>query len=144
MKKFIFTLEKLRGVKEIELKQKRLELEKIEHSLKLYTNQKLANKKLFDRQYKNFEQRSADGLKMLEAKQYNEYLQYLDVLMREQEVVIQSCAKRIYICREEIVKLMNEIKVLDRMEEEQFSEYLKEVEKNNDNMIEDFMQSRMN
>ncbi len=142
MKKFVFTLQRLRDVKEMQEKQKRVELEELLRNLEIYQRQRDANQKLFDRQYQAFESKCVAGLGMIEAKQYNEFLQYLEKEMRTQDTVIASCQSSIDLCRAQLLKLINESNVLDRMKEEQYRKYLKEVQKNDDRMIEDFMQAR--
>ena len=142
MKRFQFTLQKLYDVKQSEEKKKRVQLKELNRNLLNYQKQLMANQSLFGRQRSAYEKKCRLGMEMREVKQYGDYLQYLEREMRRQGNVIASCEKSIEDCKSGLLKLINEQHVLDRMREEQYHDYLKEVQKSDDRMIEDFMQTR--
>ena len=80
---------------------------------------------------------------MNEVKQYGDYFQYLEREMREQDAAILRLEADMEACKKELIRLINEKNVLDRIRGEQIQEYRKEVQKNDDKMIEDFMQARL-
>ncbi len=143
MKKFIFTLQRLYDVKQSEEKQKRLELEELEKNLRNYEKQRDANQALFKKQYNSYEKKCREGMEAREVKQYGEFFQYLEKEIRMQETVIASCRQSIESCRTALLKLINEENVLDRMKDEQYQDYMKDVQKDQDKLIEDFMQARL-
>lgn len=143
MKKFTFSLQRLYDVKESEKKQKEAQLRDLERSLDNYRRQKEANRKLYDREHAVYDKKCRTGMSMFEVQRYGDYFQYLEKEMRQQERIIQSVQANIETCKQGIIKLINEEGVLDRMREEQYAEYRKEVAKDEDKTIEDFIQSRL-
>lgn len=143
MKKFVFTLQRLYDVKEMEEQQKQAQLRDLERNLHNYKMQKEANRKLYDREHAVYDKKCQTGMSMFEVQRYGDYFQYLEKEMRQQERVIQSVQANIQACRDGLLKIINEKNVLDRMREDQLEEYKKEVAKDEDKTIEDFMQSRM-
>lgn len=143
MKKFVFTLQKLYDVKVSEEKQQRTQLRELERNLENYRKQKQASRNLYDKEHAVYEKKCRTGMSMFEVQRYGDFFQYLEKEMRQQENIIQSCLKSIEDCRAKLVKLINEQQVLDRMREEQKADYMKEVAKDEDKTIEDFMQARI-
>lgn len=142
MKKFIFTLQKLYDVKQSEEKRKRTQLKELSRNLELYTKQLETCREMFNKQHKEYQGKCQAGMSMREVRQYGDYLQYLEKEMRRQKNIIASCQRSIDECRRELLKLINEQHVLERMREEQYQAYQKEVQKSDERMIEDFMQAR--
>lgn len=143
MKKFQFSLQKLYEVKGMEEQAQRGKLRDLERNLEHYQRQKAANKALYDREHAVYEKKCKTGMSMFEVQRYGDYFQYLEKEMRQQEQTIQSVQRSIDDCRQGLVKLINEQQVLDRMREDQLAEYKKEMAKEDDKTLEDFMQSRM-
>lgn len=143
MKKFAFTLQRLYDVKESEEKQRQAQLRDLERNLDNYKKQKEANRRLYEREHAVYDKKCKTGMSMFEVQRYGDYFQYLEKEMKQQEIVIQSCQKNIDTVRANLLKLINEKNVLDRMRDEEYQEYLREVEKDNDKMIEDFLQARV-
>lgn len=143
MKKFTFTLQRLYDVKESEKKQQEAQLRDLERSLDNYRRQKEANRRLYDREHAVYDKKCRTGMSMFEVQRYGDYFQYLEKEMRQQERIIQSMLSNIEACKQSIIKITNEEGVLDRMRAEQYEEYKKEVAKDEDKTIEDFIQSRL-
>lgn len=142
MKRFEFTLQKLYDVKYSAEKRKRAQLKDLNRNLETYSKQLAACQVVFKKQHGEYRKKCTNGLGMLEVKQYGDYLQYLEKEMRRQKNIIASCQKSIGECRGQLLTLINEQHVLERMREEQYHAYQKEVQKSDDRMIEDFMQAR--
>ena len=142
MKRFRFTLQKLYDVKQSEEKRQRARLKELTQNLLNYSTQLKANRSIFDAQQSIYREKCKAGMEMREVRQFGDYLQYLEKEMRRQKNVIASCEKSIGECRSGLLKLINEQHVLERMREEQYIAYMKEVQKSDDRMIEDFMQAR--
>lgn len=143
MKKFVFTLQKLYDVKVSEEKQQRTQLRELERNLENYQRQKQANRNLYDREHAAYQKKCQTGMSMFEVQRYGDFFQYLEKEMRQQENIIQACQASIEQCRAGIVKLINEQHILDRMRDEQKAEYMKEVAKDEDKALEDFLQSQV-
>lgn len=143
MKKFVFTLQKLYDVKASEEKAQRARLKELEKNLETYQRQRDANQRLYDREQAAYQKKAKEGMSVFEVQRYGDFFQYLEKEMRQQDQVIQSAKKSIDDCRDGLVKLINEQNVLDRLREDQRQEYLKEVAKEDDKTIEDFLQARL-
>ncbi len=142
MKKFTFTLRKLYDVKQSEEKQKRIELKELNRTMQQYKKQRKESEDLFNGQQDIYRKKCKDGMSMLEVKFFGDYFQFLMKEMKKQDLLIEGCQKSIDDCTACLTKLLNEEKVLDRMYDEQYQEYLAELQKDNDKLIEDFMQAR--
>ena len=143
MKKFQFSLQRLYDVKEMEEQQKQAQLRDLERNLENYKRQKEANRKLYDREHAVYDKKCRTGMSMFEVQRYGDYFQYRAKEMRQPERVIQSMQATIETCRAGLLQIINEKNVLDRKREDQYEEYKKEVAKDENKTIEDFMQSRM-
>lgn len=75
-------------------------------------------------------------------KMYGDFFIYLLDRMKEQRALIANCESRISVCRNDLLKIMNEKKTLDKIKSEQFLEYTKELQKDNDIMLEDFFSGK--
>lgn len=143
MKKFVFTLQKLADVKATEEEQKRIELEELDRKLKEDQNKLNLLNGSFDKQKRDFEQRCESGIGKDHLKNYGDYFNYLNNEIKRQQAAVEESEKATETCRTELLKLINEQKVLDQMREDQLKAYNEEVQKSFDKEIEDFMQSRM-
>lgn len=143
MKKFVFTLQKLADVKATEEEQKRIELEELDRKLKEMRNKLNLLNDSFDKQKRDFEQRCEVGIGKDDLKNFGDYFNYLNDEIKRQQALVDEGEKATETCRTELLKLINEQKVLDQMREDQLKAYNEEVQKSFDKEIEDFMQSRM-
>jgi len=143
MKRFVFTLQKLYDVKVSEEEQKRTELKELDDELKeLQINLNVFTDS-FDKQKREFEKKCEEGMNKDDLKNFGDYFHYLNGQIKQQEELIADCEERIEECRRQLLKLMNEQKVLDQMREDQLKAYNVDIQKSYDKEIEDFMQSRM-
>lgn len=143
MKKFQFTLQKLADVKASEEEKKRIELEELDRKQKEEQNKLNVLVQSFDKQKGDFEKRCETGIGKDDLKNFGDYFNYLNEEIKQQQKVVEECIKATETCRTQLLKLINEQKVLDQMREDQLRAYNEEVQKAFDKEIEDFMQSRM-
>ena len=69
------------------------------------------------------------GMRAMEMQSYGGYFDFLMDSLKKLEVKIKTCQAEKDKCTQALVKIMNELKVLDKIKEEQFSEYNKELQK---------------
>lgn len=143
MKKFVFTLQRLYEVKEREEEEKRLELGELDKEMEGYLTRLNQLMDSFEEQKKKYNEKCTQGINKIDLKNYGDFFDYLNREMLDQHQKIEECQKKIDVCRQELLKLINEQKVLDKMREEQLIEYNAELQKGFDKEIEDFMQGRM-
>ena len=143
MKKFVFSLQKLYDVKESEEEQKRLELKELDKKLDELIHKLNQTVDIFNQQKKKHAIKCKQGIGAFELKSFGDYFQYLIGEIAQLNDFIVQCEEEIDICRQALLKLMNEKKVLDRMRDEQLEAYNVEIAKFNEKEIEDFMQGRL-
>ncbi|MEI6102276.1 MAG: flagellar FliJ family protein, partial [Eubacteriales bacterium] len=83
------------------------------------------------------------GIHAAEMQTYGEYFDYLMESLKKLNQKIKGCQAEKDKLTQQLVKIMNELKVLEKIKQEQFSEYNKELQKNDDKMLEDFLCGRM-
>lgn len=143
MKKFVFSLQRLYDVKESEEEQKRIELKELDKKLdglRLRLQDTIDN---FNGQKAKYTVKCKKGIHAFDLKNYGDYFRYLIGEIDVIHNLIMNCEAEIVACRQELLKLMNEQKVLDRMREEQLQQYNAEIAKFNEKEIEDFMQGKL-
>lgn len=143
MKKFVFTLQKLYEVKKITENQLMREQEQINKRLKDLQGDKSALVLKFASERDLYDEDCKRGIRAPEMQSYGEYFDFLMESLKKLEEKIQKCLAEKERCTQALLKIMNEIKVLDKIKEEQFMEYNKELQKNDDKMLEDFLCGRM-
>lgn len=143
MKKFVFTLQKLADVKASEEEKKRIELEQLDRKVREEQNKLNVLNETFDKQKRDFEKRCETGIGKDDLKNFGDYFHYLNAEIKRQQKFTEECKNKAENCRTQLLKLINEQKVLDQMKEDQLRAYNEEVQKSVDKEIEDFMQSRM-
>lgn len=143
MKKFVFSLQRLYDVKKLSEDQLLIEQEQINKKLNELQGQKDQMILRFKEEKESYEEDCRRGIHASGMQSYGEYFDFLMKAVKKQDVLIAACLQEKEKCTQQLLKLMNEIKVLDKIKEEQFSEYNKELQKNDDKMIEDFLCGRM-
>ncbi|MGI6152226.1 MAG: flagellar export protein FliJ [Christensenellaceae bacterium] len=142
MKKFVFSLQRLYDVKAADEKQKRLELKELTRILDEHKRNKQELLQKFAQEKEKYDDKSKSGMTRQDLKNFGDYFQYLNEEIDKQNRYIAEWEQKVEICKQELVKLMNEQKALERMREEQLEEYNTELQKSEEKEIEDFMQGR--
>lgn len=143
MKKFVFTLQRLYDVKKISEDQLLIEQDQINKRLHELQDKKDRMICRFNDEKESYHADCKKGIHASGMQSYGEYFDFLMKSVKKQDGFISECMKEKERCTEQLLKLMNEIKVLEKIKEEQFSEYNKELQKNDDKMLEDFLCGRM-
>ncbi len=143
MKKFHFTLQRLYEVKKISENQLMREQEQINKRLLDLQNEKNALVYKFSHERDLFGEDCKSGIRAQDMQSYGEYFDFLMDSLKKLEEKIQKCQAEKERCTQMLLKIINELKVLDKIKDEQFVEYNKELQKNDDKMLEDFLCGRM-
>ena len=143
MKKFVFTLQRLYDVKKISEDQLLIEQERINKKLKKLQDNKDQMVIRFYEEKECYEKDCRRGIPVSGMQSYGEYFDFLMKAIKKQDALITECQQEKEKCTQLLLTLMNEMKVLEKIKEEQFIEYNKELQKNDDKMLEDFLCGRM-
>lgn len=143
MKKFVFTLQRLFDVKKISEDQLLIEQDQINRKLNELQEKKDQMICRFNEEKESFAADCRRGIHAPEMQSYGEYFDFLTQTLKKQDALIAECLLEKEKCTQLLLTLMNEIKVLEKIREEQFIEYNKELQKNDDKMLEDFLCGRM-
>lgn len=143
MKKFVFSLQRLYEVKKISEDQLLIEQERISKKLRELQNRKDQMIRRFYNEKESFEEDCRRGIRASGMQSYGEYFEFLMKAVKKQDALITECLQEKEKCTQLLLTLMNEMKVLEKIKEEQFIEYNKELQKNDDKMLEDFLCGRM-
>ena len=143
MKKFVFSLQKLYDVKQTEEEQKRKELKELGKKLDSIKDRLLSLKNTYDAQKAKHAEDCAKGISAAGLQRYGDYFKFLIEESSAQKKRKAECEAQMDVCRQELLKLINEQKVLARMKQEQYEAYMAELAKFNEKEIEDFIQGRI-
>lgn len=139
MAKFVFSLESLLKVKTI--KKRKLEKDIAEAKQRLEEAQNLldeikAQKKAIQSKIKK---NSSSGIKVFDLKEYRSYFQLLSEREEQQIAKCQQLEKKWKTIMAELVDIYNQIDVLERLKQEQYREYIYELEKVEERALEDLV-----
>lgn len=139
MAKFVFSLESLLKVKTI--KKRKLEKDIAEAKQRLEEAQNLldeikAQKKAIQSKIKK---NSSNGIKVFDLKEYRSYFQLLSEREEQQIAKCQQLEKKWKTIMVELVDIYNQIDVLERLKQEQYREYIYELEKVEERALEDLV-----
>ena len=143
MKKFQFTLQKLYEVKKISEDQLMREQDQINKKLNELQNAKDALQTKFFEERKRYEAACQKGMHASEMQTFGDFFKFLLEEQKKLDDKMRACQIEKEKCTQKLWKIINEIKVLDKIKEEQFNSYNKELQKNDDKMLEDFLCGRM-
>jgi flagellar FliJ protein len=143
MKKFVFTLQRLFDVKKISEDQLLIQQDQINKRLSELQDKKDRMIRRFHEEKESYEADCRRGIPAGGLQSYGEYFDFLMQRVKEQDVLIRECLQEKERLTGLLLKLMNEMKVLEKIKKEQFVEYNKEMQKNDDKMLEDFLCGRM-
>jgi flagellar protein FliJ len=143
MKKFQFTLQRLYEVKKISENQLMREQEQIVKKMQELQDEKNRLFFKFSNERDLYSEDCKKGIRAQNMQTYGEYFDFLMESLKKLDVKIKKCQAEKERCTQLLLKIINEIKVLEKIKQEQFIEYNKELQKNDDKMLEDFLCGRM-
>lgn len=127
MKKFVFTNEKYYTIKTKDYDALKRRMQSVDKDIEAVLARIDAAEQKFEAERQSYNKQCKEGVRAEQLRTYQWYFPYL----REQQEAL--AAERLRLeeekrkLREQLIKLHNEIKVLEEMREEQYAAYLKEV-----------------
>ena len=129
MKKFVFTNESYRKIKNDEYDRLKRELENVDREIEELEAQIQSIEARIEAERIRQDRDCEEGVTVEKLMQYQNCYAY----MRDARKTAEEARDTLRLTREalqqELLKLHNQLRVLDEMREEQYAEYLKEVEK---------------
>jgi flagellar export protein FliJ len=139
MKKFAFSLQVLLHLKESLEKQERNNLGLITRRL----NELLSGREEMVRRRETANQtwseKLSEGMEASETQQFTLFFRMIKELVEEQDKKIKKTQDELETCRLKLVEVMREIHMLENLKQKQYTQYLQEVQIEEEKTIGDFV-----
>ncbi len=139
MKKFVFSLRALFDVKKAQKDKLQAEYAAAEAAHRAAVRKKEELESTLSEKTKEYEEKARKGMTVADLTGYAIYLQELQEQIKQAAIAVDRARREAELRRNELVTVHKEIKVLEKLYEKQYSEYLKEIEKSETKAIEDIM-----
>lgn len=144
MKQFVFTLQALYDMQENMEKQLKLELHAIETELARHIETLDTLNASYDKVKSEYSGVVAEGVAAVRIHQYGHFFERLRAVMLLEQGKINRLEKEKEHCREKLVHVRREKMLLEKIREEQYSEYLEERKKLQAKLMDDFVSYKTN
>lgn len=139
MKKFVFSLNALYEVKKAQKDRLQTELAAAEAIYRAAVERKAGLEKTLEDRKDEFETKASDGMTVSDLKGYAVYFEEMQERIKAAVKEVDRALREANHRRNELVSVFKEIKVLEKLYEKQYSEYLKEMEKSETKAVEDIV-----
>ncbi|MGE5495291.1 MAG: flagellar export protein FliJ [Burkholderiales bacterium] len=142
MKQFVFTLQPLYDMQESIEKQYKMQMSEIEAELLKRLNDLDVLSSNFERMKREYCEAMAAGVQAVKIKEYGHFFERLKAVMALMQDKIASLEKEKEKCLAKLVQARREKKLLDKVRENQYSEYMDELKKEQDKLVDDLISYR--
>jgi|AGTN01.2.fsa_nt_gi flagellar export protein FliJ len=139
MKQFVFTLQSLYDMQENMEKQIKMQMSVIEAEMVQRLNEMEALNTSFNNAQGEYCNAMAGGVSAVRIKNYGRFFERLRALMMLQQGKINQLEIEKEKCLQRLVHVRREKMLLDKVREEQYSEYMSDIKKRQAKMIDDFV-----
>ncbi|MDL2217435.1 flagellar export protein FliJ [Christensenellaceae bacterium OttesenSCG-928-M15] len=139
MKKFVFTNERYMGIKSDEYDALKRTLQNVDKNIELVLMEMRALEHRFDTERVTYNKACTDGVRVEQLRTYQWFFPYLLEEQKKLAIKLQQLEEERRRLRDQLVKLHNELKVLEKMKEEQYAAYLKEVANDEAKELDSFL-----
>ena len=139
MKKFVFTLQAWYDMQLGLEKQHKLELKNIEAELAKKQNELLRLERNFDKANCEYCSAVSKGIGAPRMKDFGQYFDSLKAAMAVVHMDINRLEKEKELCLQKLVNTRRELKLLDKLRESQYAEYMGNVKKQQDKFVDDLV-----
>lgn len=139
MKKFQFSLSALYNVKKMQRDKLQAEFAAAEVAHRAAVEKKAALEKTLDDKQSEFEEKASGGMTVGDINGYAVYFEELQERIKAAGLDAERALREVNQKRGELVAVFKEIKVLDKLYEKQYSDFLKEFEKSEAKAVEDIV-----
>lgn len=139
MKRFTFSLQPLYDMKQSEEKQQKLELVTIQKELAARYNEMKTLTAEFEGTSSDYCSVITTGVQAVRVKQYGQFFARLKAAMTLTQEKISALEAQKKKCIESLVEIRKELKLLEKLREEQYTEYLDKRKKVQEALIGDIV-----
>jgi len=129
MKKFVFTLQALFNYKQTVEKQQKAELRNAQQALRALLDEESRLLAAYAENERSLEEALRENINIAAAlSEHDAYFRFLRDALRELREKIVKAEMIVAECQTRLIRTMKEIKTYDKLRAEQYQEYLKEVQ----------------
>ena len=139
MKRFEFSLNKLKGYKEQVLDREKNDLAHLRRQQQQYIDEKTALERKLKASNKEFLEKSAAGMTVLQVTTFKGYHQSLSAQIRELEASIEKMEERVQRQLTVVIEATKEVSSLEKLEDKQLEEYNFKVAKAEEQFIAEYV-----
>ena len=140
MKKFVFSLQALFDYKQTVEKMQKAELKKAQQALKELLNEERRLLDAYAKNERSLEKALRDNINVTAAlNEHDAYFRFLRDALKELRVRIARAEKVVSECQTRLMMTMKEIKTYNKLHDEQYLEYMKEVQSEEEKEISDLV-----
>jgi flagellar FliJ protein len=139
MKKFVFSLSALFDVKKTLRDKLQGEYAAAEAAYRAAVEKKEALEKTLDEKKEEYEVKTKKGMTVGDLQGYDAYFEEMQGRIKAAARDVEKALREANQKRSELVAVFKEIKVLEKLYEKQYNEYLKELEKSETKAVEDIV-----
>ena len=140
MKKFVFSLQALFNYKETVEKMQKAELKKAQHLLKELLSEEQRLLRAYATNERSLEKALRDNINITAAlSEHDAYFRFLRDALKELRVRIVRAEQVVGECQTRLMRTMKEIKTYNKLRDEQYQEYMKEAQTEEEKEIGDLV-----
>jgi flagellar FliJ protein len=139
MKKFVFSLNALYEVKKTLRDKVQAEYAAAEAAYKAAVERKESLERTLDEKKEEYEIKAKKGMTVGDLQGYDNWFEELQGRIKAAGLEVERALREANHKRNELIAVFKEIKVLEKLYEKQYSEYLKELEKSETKAVEDIV-----
>ena len=139
MKKFVFSLGALYEVKKTQRDRLQGEYAAAEEAHRAAVRKKESLERTLEEKKAEYELKARNGITVADLLGYDNYFEEQLGLIKTAEKDVEKALAEANRRRDALIAVFKEIKVLEKLYEKQYSEYLKEIEKSESKTLEDIV-----
>lgn len=139
MKRFEFSLNKLKGYKEQVLDREKNDLAHLRRQQQQYIDEKTALEQKLRSSNREFLEKSAAGMTVLQVTTFKGYHQSLSAQIRELEASIEKMEEKVQRQLSVVIEATKEVSSLEKLEDKQLEEYNFKVAKAEEQFIAEYV-----
>jgi flagellar FliJ protein len=144
LRKFTFTLHALLHLKESVEKQERNDLAVATRRFHMLENEREELVQRREGAAATYAAMLTRGMAVSETQRFTDYFRMMKDLLEEQDRKITEVQEEIEACRKKLVEVMREIRMFENLRDRQYSQYLQEVQAEEEKTIGDFVSFQTN
>lgn len=141
MKKFTFSLSKMRNYRDQLLDAEKSLLANLKHARDEIERRIISLESDFERLSAEMQEKQAEGIRMHELQKYNFQLDSIRYQVKELRVELEKAQEKVDHQMEQVILASQEVSKLEKLEDRQLEEYNKEAAKAEEKFIDELVSS---